>query len=229
MHIVITGANRGIGLELTRRYVLRGDRVDATARAPERAEELAELARASGGLLRVFRCDVADSASVHAFAEALGDTAVDLLVNNAGIMGKMQALADLDHADLLRTFDTNALGPVRVTGALLPHLRRGSRRKIVHVTSGMGSIGDNTSGGAYGYRMSKAALNMACKSMANDLRREGFTVIVVNPGWVKTDMGGSGAPTPVDESAKLMMDLFDRITPSDTGTFFDYRGHTWPW
>lgn len=229
MRIVITGANRGIGLELTRRYLDRGDQVEATARHPDAAGDLAALAGAAGGRLRVHACDIRDDASVRAFAAALGDIAVDLLINNAGVMGKMQALADLDHADVANTLNTNALGPLRVTGALLPHLRRGSTRKIVHITSGMGSIGDNQSGGAYGYRMSKAALNMGCRSMAMDLKGEGFTAVVMNPGWVKTDMGGSHAPTPVEESAQKMIELIDRIGPDQTGTFLDYRGHTWPW
>lgn len=229
MRIVITGANRGIGLELTRRYLERGDHVEAAVRRPDAAAELAALAGAAGGRLRIHACDVTDTASVRAFADALGDVAVDVLINNAGVMGKMKALADLDFAEMTRTFDTNALGPLRVAGALLPHLRRSKTRKIVNITSGMGSISDNTSGGAYGYRMSKAALNMGCRSMANDLRGEGFTAVVVNPGWVKTDMGGSHAPTPVEESARLMMELIDRIGPEETGTFLDYRGHTWAW
>lgn len=229
MRIVITGANRGIGLELTRRYLDRGDQVEAAARRPDAATDLAALAGAAGGRLRVHACDVGDDASARALAAALGDIAVDLLINNAGVMGKMQALADLDYADVTNTINVNALGSLRVTGALLPHLRRGSTRKIVHITSGMGSIGDNQSGGAYGYRMAKAALNMGCRSMAMDLRGEGFTAVVMNPGWVKTDMGGAHAPTPVEESAQKMIDLIDRIGPDQTGTFLDYRGHTWPW
>lgn len=229
MRIVVTGANRGIGLELARRYLERGDQVEAAVRRPDAAEALGALAGPAGGRLRIHACDVSDDASVRAFAAGLGEVAVDLLINNAGVGGRRQRLGSLDFEDIARTIGTNALGPLRVTEALLPHLRRGSARKIVHVTSGMGSIADNTSGGSHGYRMSKAALNMACRSMAVDLRGEGFTAIVVNPGWVKTDMGGPQATTPVEESARLMIELFDRIGPDQTGTFFDYRGHTWPW
>jgi NAD(P)-dependent dehydrogenase (short-subunit alcohol dehydrogenase family) len=112
---------------------------------------------------------------------------------------------------------------------LLPSLRRGKAKKIVAITSGMGSIGDNSSGGAYGYRMSKAALNMAYRSIAVDLQGEGFTAVVVNPGWVQTDMGGRHAPTPVADSASKIVALIDRITPEDSGGFLDYRGHAWPW
>jgi len=227
MRWVITGANRGIGLELTRQVLGRGDEVHATARAPAGATEL--MALGASGRLQVHAVDVTDDASVAALAAALEGVAVDVLVNNAGVMGKMQALEDLDMADVMRTFDTNTLGPLRVTGRLLPSLLRGAAKKVVHITSGMGSIGDNTSGGAYGYRMSKAALNMACRSMAIDLRRHGISAVVVNPGWVKTDMGGRSAPTPVEESAKKIIALVDRVGLAESGSFLDYRGHGWPW
>lgn len=229
MRIVITGASRGIGLEFARRYLERGDHVEAVVRSPASADALYALGAAAGGRLRVHGCDVTSDQAARALAAALGEGGVDILINNAGVMGKMQALEALDFQDILRTIDANALGPLRVTAALLPHLRRGAGRKVAHVTSGMGSIGDNTSGGAYGYRMSKAALNMACRSMAIDLRREGITAVVINPGWVKTDMGGPGAPTPVEESVRLMMGLIDGLSPAQSGAFLDYRGHTWPW
>lgn len=229
MRIVITGANRGIGLEFTRQYLDRGDQVEAVTRAPESAGALAQLAASAGGRLRVHGCDVASDQGARALAASLGEVAVDVLINNAGVMGKMQALDALDHDDMLRTFDINALGPVRVTAALLPHLRRASTRKVAHISSGMGSISDNTSGGAYGYRMSKAALNMACRSMAIDLRGEGFKVVTMNPGWVQTDMGGAGAPTPVATSVGLMIERIDGLTPEQSGLFVDYRGHTWAW
>ena len=225
MRIVITGANRGIGLELAAQYLARGDEVEAAVRRPEEATALREL----GGALRVHACDVSDDASVAAFASALGDVPVDVLINNAGVMGKMQALADLDMADILRTIDTNTLGVLRVTGKLLPHLKRGAGKKIVSISSGMGSISDNTSGGAYGYRLSKAALNMANRSMSVDLRRDGLIAVVMNPGWVQTDMGGSRAPTKVDDSVRAIIGLIDKLEPKDSGTFLDYRGHTWQW
>jgi NAD(P)-dependent dehydrogenase (short-subunit alcohol dehydrogenase family) len=229
MRVVITGASRGIGLEFVRRYQEQGHHVEAVARDPARSPELAALAAASLGKTRIHTCDVASDQGARNLAASLGDVPVDVLVNNAGVMGKMQALDQLDHADILRTFDTNALGPLRVTAALLPHLRRGATRKVVHISSGMGSISDNTSGGAYGYRMSKAALNMATRSMANDLRGEGFLVVTMNPGWVKTDMGGPGAPESVENSVRLMMERIEQLRPEQSGTFLDYRGHTWAW
>ncbi|MBL8742362.1 MAG: SDR family oxidoreductase, partial [Myxococcales bacterium] len=167
--------------------------------------------------------------SVRAMARVIGDDAVDVLVNNAGVMGKMTSLENVDMADAMATFDANALGPIRVTRALLPNLQRAERPRVAHITSGMGSIGDNSSGGAYGYRMSKAALNMANKSMSVDLRDRGITAVVVNPGWVQTDMGGGGAPTPVAESVSRMIAIFDELKLTRTGAFLDYRGGTFEW
>jgi len=127
------------------------------------------------------------------------------------------------------TYSINALGPLRVTGALLPQLREGTTKKVLHLTSGMGSIGDNTSGGAYGYRMSKAALNMGNRSMAIDLKRDGIHAAVINPGWVKTDMGGEGAPVAVAESAAGILAQLDALSAKISGGFLDYSGKQWPW
>jgi NAD(P)-dependent dehydrogenase (short-subunit alcohol dehydrogenase family) len=226
MRIVITGANRGIGLELVRQCLGRGDSVIATARTPHDATALKALA--GSGDLTVLACDVGDDASVRAFAAQVTG-AVDALINNAGVMGAMTSLADLDTADALKTYSINALGPLRVTGALLPQLRRGKVKKVLHVTSGMGSIGDNGSGGAYGYRMSKAGLNMGSRSMATDLRSDGISVAVINPGWVKTDMGGSGAPIDVTTSATGILQQLDALSPKNSGEFLDYAGKSWPW
>lgn len=230
MHIVITGANRGIGLEFVRRYLERGDRVDAGVRNPQSADELSALEAASGGRLRIFSCNVSNDPSVKAFAEAIGEnTPVDLLVNNAGIFGSTKPLADMDFDDLARTYDTNAIGALRVTRALLPHLRRGSARRIVMISSSLGSVEENTNSGCYGYRMSKAALNIASKNLAIDLRPEGFTVLLVHPGWVQTAMGGPAAPTTVQESVAGLLEQIDRRSLADTGTFFDLTGKAVPW
>ena len=229
MRWVVTGANRGIGLELARQLLARGDDVEALTRKPAEADELRKLCEASSGRGRVHPCDVADDASVRAAAAAIGDVAVDVLVNNAGVMGKMQSLEELDLDDVTRTFDANALGPIRVTRALMRQLMKGTTRKVASITSGMGSIGDNTRGGAYGYRMSKAALNMATRSMSLDYGDAKLIAVVMNPGWVQTDMGGGGAPTPVHESVGKMIRIIDELTLAQSGTFLDYNGGTRPW
>jgi len=222
MQIVITGASRGIGLELARQLVKRGDTVCALVRDPDKATEL----RALG--VQLVACDVSRDASVRAAAKEV-PSPVDVLVNNAGIMSHRDALESLREEDAASILATNALGPVWVTRALLPHLRAGARKAVMNVTSGLGSIEDNTSGGYYAYRMSKAALNMAARSMAIDLRGEGIHVAVINPGWVQTDMGGQSAPTPVAESARGIIAQIDGLDASRSGAFLDYRGKTFPW
>jgi len=230
MRAVVTGANRGIGLGLVRHLAARGDHVVAGCRDPEQAAALRDLAAQAEGRVRVERCDVADGDSVAAFAAALGDQAVDLLINNAGVYGgPRQGIGGVDFDDLLRTYQVNAAGPLRVTLALLPNLRRSAGAKVVSVTSGMGSIEDNGSGGYYAYRMSKAALNMAARSLAVDLRADQIISVVINPGWVRTDMGGAGATIDVDASVTGMLREIDALTRADSGTFRNWRGGTYPW
>ncbi len=224
---VITGASRGIGLEFVRQLASRGQKVVAGARDPRSASELAALASKHESLVSVHPCDVASDDSVAAFAKKISGP-VDVLVNNAGVYGKLQGLESLDFADAHATFETNALGPLRVTRALLPQLLESDAKKLVHITSGMGSIQDNSSGGAYTYRMSKAALNMANKSLSVDYARRGLVAVVMNPGWVQTDMGGRGAPTTVHESVSKMLERIDGMTKADNGTFLDYKGGTFP-
>jgi NAD(P)-dependent dehydrogenase (short-subunit alcohol dehydrogenase family) len=230
MHVVITGASRGIGLEFVRRYLSRGDHVVAACRDPDRATELAALAAAAGPRARLLACDVASDASVAAFAAALGDAPVDLLVNNAGVAGGWESLDGVATDVALDTYNVNALGPVRVTRALLPHLARASAPRVAHISSGMGSIADNGSGGAYAYRMSKAALNMAARNLAVDLRPRGVVSVAINPGWVATDMGGANAPTAVGDSVAAMVARFDALTLADSGKFLDWtRAEGFPW
>jgi NAD(P)-dependent dehydrogenase (short-subunit alcohol dehydrogenase family) len=228
MKIVITGANRGIGLELARQYLARGDSVHAGVRTPDRAGELSALVEPSGGRLRIDACDVALETSVRSFAAAVTEP-VDLLINNAGVRSRPDSLKELDLDGATGTFQVNTLGPLRVTSALLSMLRRSPGAKIANISSGLGSIDDNTSGGAYGYRMSKAALNMASRSLASDLRGDGIVTVVLSPGWVQTDMGGSDAPTLVAESAAGLIGVIDRLTLQDSGGFFDFRGERIAW
>jgi NAD(P)-dependent dehydrogenase (short-subunit alcohol dehydrogenase family) len=231
MRIVVTGANRGIGLELVRQLRERGDEVEACARSPQQAKELQALA---GDRVRIHQLDVTDAASVRALSDALRGAAIDIVFNVAGVYGGPrqsigQMAEDLELADVADTYAVNAIGALRVSIALLPNVRRGRARKLVHMTSGMGSISDNTSGGFYAYRMSKAALNMMSRSLARDLAGDGIASYVINPGWVQTDMGGAGAPTPVDESVRGILREIDRATLADSGEFLNWKGNRYAW
>lgn len=220
---IITGANRGLGLELARRVAERGNAVIATARRPDEARELADLG------VRVEALDVADDDSVARFVAAVGDAPVDVLVNNAGAMERAGDFGSIDLDAMRRQFDVNTLGPLRVTQALLPALRRGGRRLVAHLSSKMGSIEDNTSGGSYSYRTSKAALNMVNRSMAHDLAGDGVTALVLHPGWVRTDMGGDAAPLSIEDSVAGMLRVLDAAGPERSGRFFAFDGEELPW
>jgi NAD(P)-dependent dehydrogenase (short-subunit alcohol dehydrogenase family) len=229
MRVVVTGANRGIGLGLTRAYAARGAEVWATARRPGDAKELLALARESGGRVRVHELDVRDDAQVAALAAALGGASVDVLINNAGIAGNWSTtLATFDVEEALRCFDTNALGAVRVTRALVPNLRA-SRGKVVNMTSRMGSIGDNGSGRSYAYRLSKAALNMATRNIAHELKGFGGIAVALHPGWVKTEMGGDGATEEIADAVGRLVRSIDELDASKTGRFWHAKGDEIPW
>ncbi len=221
--VLITGANRGLGLEFARQFSAAGSNVIGTARHPDEAEELKSLG------VRVEKLDVTDSESVARLAAILGDEPVDILINNAGIGGRELSIDGLDVDALDRFFQVNTLGPMRVTQALLPALRKGDRKLVVNITSMLGSLERNTWGGAYGYRESKAALNMFTRSLAIELKDDGFTCIVMNPGWVRTRMGGTNARLSPQESISAMIGVIDKLTPQDTGQFFSYTGERQPW
>jgi len=215
---LVTGANRGIGLELCRQLKERGCDVVATCR------------RSSAGLdalgIRVMTAvDVTDAGSVAALARQLSGTRIDLLVNNAGIL-TVESLADLDYARIREQFEVNTLGPLRVTTALLPNLHEGA--KVVIVTSRMGSIGDNGSGGYYGYRISKAGVNMAGVSLARDLKSRGIGVFILHPGMVATEMT-DGQGIPPAESAAMLLARVEELGMAQTGTFHHANGETLPW
>lgn len=221
--VLITGANRGIGLELARQYTAAGWEVIGTARMPDQATELHALDA------KVMQLDVTDHRSVARLATDLGEQSIDLLINNAGILEMVPSIDAINIEDFSYTIAVNTVGPVRVTQALMPNLRSGGMKKIVNITSNLGSIEDNTSGHFYGYRESKAALNMFTRSLAMELRSDGFICIVLHPGWVQTDMGGPNAPLPVVQSAQGIRSVVDSLTPDDSGTFFAYDGQKMPW
>ncbi len=221
---LVTGANRGIGLELVRQLCARGDHVIATCRSSS-AELDATGAQVETGV------DVGDEASVNGLAERMVGVSLDLLINNAGILS-VQRLDSLDADAIRRQFEINALGPLRVTAALLPRLHAGS--KVALITSRMGSIGDNTSGGAYGYRMSKAALNIAGVSLARDLAEREIAVTILHPGMVATDMtsrfghDGPAMLAPTDAATNLLARI-DELSLESSGRFWHSSGEELPW
>lgn len=224
--VLVTGASRGIGLEFVKQWLARGSEVIATAREPSAATELSSLIDRYGDRLRVMQLDVADERSVELLAGAIGNTHIDLLINNAGIL-KVETLDNMDFGSILEQFQTNALGALRVTHALLDNLREGSR--VVNITSRMGSLDDNTSGGYYGYRMSKAALNMATRSLAVDLKSRGITVIAMHPGMVQTDLTRGFGMLTTEASVLGINQVIDKLTLNQTGLFLHYQGTTLPW
>ncbi|MBC8073706.1 MAG: SDR family oxidoreductase [Deltaproteobacteria bacterium] len=220
---LVTGANRGIGLELTRQLKSRGHDVIAVVRRS--SSELDAT-----GVRVIADVDVADDAGVTKLAAELGDTQLDLLVNNAGLL-EVDNLVELDLDVVRRQIEVNALGPLRVTKALLPRLGKGS--KVALVTSRMGSIADNGSGAMYGYRMSKAALNMAGVSLARDLAGRGIAVVLLHPGMVATDMtarfGDASGMQRADETATKLLARIDELTLATSGRFVHSNGEALPW
>ena len=216
--ILITGANRGIGLELSRQLVSRGDEVIAVCRSA--SEKLMSLN------LRVIEgIDICADQSISSLQTQLGGEKLDWLINNAGILS-VESLDSLDFGTMEQQFRVNALGPLRTTAALLQNLPAGS--KVGIITSRMGSIEDNTSGSYYGYRMSKAAVNMAGMSLARDLKERGVAVALLHPGMVATDMtGGSGVPP--EHSAAGLIQRMDALDLATTGSFWHAQGERLPW
>ncbi len=221
-NVLVTGANRGIGLALTRQFIARGDRVIAACR------HASDGLQATGAQVEA-GVDVTDDAALTALAQRLGDTRIDVLVLNAGIMTR-EVLGDIEPAgweDMRRQFEVNALGPLRVAQAMLGHLGEGA--KIGIVTSRMGSVADNGSGGRYGYRASKSAVNAIGKSLAVDLAPRGVAVFLLHPGFVATDMvGGNGDISP-EHAAGQLIERLDTLGLEQTGTFWHANGSELPW
>ena len=215
---LVVGANRGIGLEICRQLRQRGDDVIAACRVPG-----ADLDRL--GATVIPGVDVADPDSVRRLAERLRDTELDVLIHNAGILTS-ETFDDLDFERMLRQYQVNALGPLRVVRALLGALKAGS--KIGIVSSRVGSLGDNTSGGIYGYRMSKAAVNMAGVNLAHDLRAREIAVILLHPGLVATEMTGGKGIEP-SAAARGLIERIDALSLTDSGAFWHAEGYQLPW
>jgi NAD(P)-dependent dehydrogenase (short-subunit alcohol dehydrogenase family) len=228
--LVITSANRGLGFEFARQFAGEGWRVYAACREPDSASELQRLAETSNGMIDTLPLDVTDLTSVKAAAAKLDGQSIDVLLNSAGIVGKSgQTIGSIDYASWAKVLDVNTLGPMRVAEALADCVARSARKLIVTISSGMGSLADNTSGGSIAYRSSKAAVNMVMRSVAIDLAPRGITCVLVNPGWVRTDMGGPRATLTPAESVAALRRLIETLGPAQSGKFFHYDGSEYPW
>ncbi len=217
--VVITGANRGIGLALVDEYLARGDKVIAICRHPS-----AELDKT--GATIITGVEVTDDKCMRALSHRLPTDSIDILINNAGIL-RQEVLGDIDYDTVMEQLEVNALGPLRVTEALLGELKQGA--KIAFITSRMGSMEDNGSGGSYGYRMSKAALNAAGVSVAHDLAGLGIAVALLHPGFVQTDMVQHAGDITPTEAAKRLAQRIDELTLENSGTFWHSNGEVLPW
>jgi NAD(P)-dependent dehydrogenase (short-subunit alcohol dehydrogenase family) len=227
--ILVTGANRGIGLEFVAQYLNLGKRVIASCRNPDDARMLSILRESHAESLRVVRLDVRDEASLNTLVQTLEGEPLDVLINNAGIKGGSQQDArGIDFREWTNAFEVNTIAPCRITLALVANLRLSPRPRVITLSSQMGSL-QRISSGYYAYRSSKAAVNKVMQLLAQDLRAYGIVACPVHPGWVQTDMGGAEAELTVQESVSSLIELIDGLTLSRSGRFLKWNGEEHPW
>lgn len=227
--ILITGANRGIGLELTRIFANNNWQVLACCRHPEQAEQLQKIVNGHGQV-RVYALDVSDGGAIERLASGLRHETIDILFNNAGIFGpREQGFGHTDPAAWLQVLRTNVIAPLQMAEALVEQVARSRRKVIAAVGSMLGSLTENTSGGYYVYRTSKTAVHMVMKSLSVDLRERGIISVAFHPGWVRTDMGGPQAPTTPEESATGLFRVLTGLGQKDNGRFLTFEGKELPW
>lgn len=219
--ILITGANRGLGLEFVRQYAAAGWRVLATVRDPLKGRSASEAGA------EIYVCDVGDPRQVARLGEALRSVELDVVLANAGLYGQNQEFGAVDGDGFLEVMRVNTLAPLKLAEALVPRLV--GRKLFAAVSSKMGSIAENSSGGSYAYRASKAALDMVIKTLAIDLAGQGVTVLALSPGWVRTDMGGPSAPLDAATAVAGLRQVLDSVGPADSGSFRHYDGAKVEW
>ena len=237
MRVFITGANRGLGLELTRQYLERGDHVFAASRTPADATELQQLQQQYADRLVLLPLDVTNTDSITSAAQTVSATtnSLDLLINNAGVYPHAgsgdahQRLGQLTHDDAIETMQVNAIGPLLVSQALLPLLRAGHKGRIISISSGQGSLTWKASGDPYHYSASKAALNMYMRSLAAEIGHMGLISVIVDPGWMRTGMGGDHATQEPAESARGIIRLVEQLHAEENGSFVTWQGQPVPW
>ncbi|MFM8342307.1 MAG: SDR family oxidoreductase [Methylomonas sp.] len=228
--VLIAGANRGLGLEFVRQYAVAHWKVIAACRQPDSATELKDLAK-QYPQIQVEALDVADFAQIDALSNRLQSQAIDLLINNAGVYGDTagKGFGNLDYQTWQQTLTVNTMAPVKVTEAFLSQLERGADKLVVVISSLMGSISDNSSGGSLLYRSSKAGLNAVMKSLSIDVKPRQLGVLILHPGWVRTDMGGKNGLIDVEESVKGMRQQIEAFQFELSGSFVKYDGSLLPW
>ena len=227
--ILVTGANRGIGLELVRQYAQAGTDILACCRKPADARNLKKIADQSGRT-KLFALDVAEPKSIQALKGALGDAPIDILINNAGVGGPDPQTADAIHYDQwLTTFRVNSMAPLIVAQTFHDNLRHSHAKKLVTITSGLGSIANSGGGGWYGYRASKAAVNMVMHGLARDWAKDSILVGIFAPGWVRTDMGGQSAPLSPEQSVRDLRQRIEELSAKTSGKYIDHTGELIPW
>ncbi|MDV6340968.1 SDR family oxidoreductase [Nitrosomonas sp. Is24] len=229
--MLITGANRGIGLEFVRQYAADGWRVVACCRKPAAAEALNRLAAQYPDQTTVHALDVTDHAQIDQLAQTLSQQPIDLLINNAGVYPPAygDALGETDYAAWQHAFAVNTMAPLKITEAFIRQIARSELKTIVTITSKMGSIADNRGGGSYIYRSSKAGVNIVMKSLSIDLNPQKIIAVLLHPGWVKTDMGGPGALITAEQSVAGMRRVIANLTLQDSGKFYAFDGQIVPW
>lgn len=226
---LVTGVNRGLGLEFIKQYSQAGWQVIGTCRDLGSAVEASGLADVASNI-ELYPLEMTSAEAIADFAETLKDRPVDHLVLNAGVMAeKAQVLGELEQEDFMHAMSVNTVSPALMIQAFRPHVRASEKKLIVGMSSILGSIAGNSDGGLYSYRASKAALNAVVKSAASDLAGDGITVIAMHPGWVQTDMGGEGATITTGVSISGMLKVFDGLSAADTGRFLTYDGSELPW
>ncbi len=224
--VMVTGSNRGIGLELVRGYAADGARVLACCRNPQSAEALQEIAAKSNGRVTLHQLNVTRPEDITVLSQALGNMPIDILINNAGISGGKEM--EVDYGEWEAALRVNTIGPYRMSTAFRANLAASTEKKLATISSQMGSIASNT-GGRTAYRASKAAVNQVMKGLANEYRGDGIIVIILHPGWVRTDMGGPQAAVSPQDSARGLISIIERSDLKDSGKFVDYQGRELPW
>ena len=230
--ILVTGANRGLGLEFVRAFAARGDRVFAACRRPRAATDLAGLAREAPEAVRVLALDVTDERAIEAAVAAIasdGDGSLDLLVNNAGLSPRGEEFDNLDRERMRSVFDVNTIAPMILARCCRPLLARSRRPRIANISSSMGSLAKKDYGRHYSYSASKAALNMLTRAAACDLAEDGIVVTALHPGWVRTDLGGPKAALAPADSVAGMLRVIDGLSAEDSGAFLTREGEAHPW